>query len=49
MLFEIAGVPEEMAREALRQAGNKLPIATKFVKKEAEVVAEKTEKDGADE
>ena len=45
MLFEIAGVSEEMAREALRQAGNKLPIATKFVKKE---VAENNNKDGAD-
>ena len=34
VLFEIAGVPEETAREALRLAANKLPIKCKFVKKE---------------
>ncbi|MCD2255331.1 50S ribosomal protein L16 [Agrilactobacillus fermenti] len=34
ILFEIAGVPEETAREALRLASNKLPIRTKFVKRE---------------
>ena len=34
VLFEIAGVSEETAREALRLAGNKLPIKCKFVKKE---------------
>jgi large subunit ribosomal protein L16 len=31
MMFEIAGVPEPIAREALRLAAHKLPIATKFV------------------
>ncbi|MGI6036818.1 MAG: 50S ribosomal protein L16 [Limnochordia bacterium] len=31
ILFEIAGVSEELAREALRLAGHKLPIKTKFV------------------
>jgi large subunit ribosomal protein L16 len=31
VLFEIAGVPETVAREAMRLAANKLPIATKFV------------------
>ncbi|BDR59532.1 50S ribosomal protein L16 [Xylocopilactobacillus apicola] len=31
VLFEVAGVPEEVAREALRLASNKLPIKTKFV------------------
>ena len=31
MLFEIAGVPEEVAREALRLAAHKLPIPTKVV------------------
>jgi large subunit ribosomal protein L16 len=31
VMFEIAGVPEPIAREALRLAANKLPIATKFV------------------
>ena len=36
VLFEIAGVPEELAREAMRLAGYKLPIKTKFIKKESE-------------
>jgi len=31
IMFEIAGVPEAVAREALRLAANKLPIGTKFV------------------
>ena len=34
VLFEMAGIPEETAREALRLAANKLPIKCKFVKKE---------------
>ena len=34
VLFEIAGVPEETAREALRLASHKLPIKCKIVKKE---------------
>ena len=34
VLFEIAGVPEEVAREALRLASHKLPPKTKFLKKE---------------
>ena len=34
VLFEIAGVPEETAREAMRLAAYKLPIKCKFVKKE---------------
>jgi large subunit ribosomal protein L16 len=34
ILFEIAGVDEEVAREALRLASHKLPIKTKFVKRE---------------
>ncbi|PYZ91864.1 50S ribosomal protein L16 [Salipaludibacillus keqinensis] len=34
ILFEIAGVSEEVAREALRLASHKLPIQTKFVKRE---------------
>ena len=33
VLFEMAGVPEEVAREALRQASHKLPCKTKIVKK----------------
>lgn len=35
IMFEIAGVPEDVAREALRLASHKLPIKTKIVKKEA--------------
>ncbi|NEP01426.1 MAG: 50S ribosomal protein L16 [Symploca sp. SIO2E9] len=31
ILYEIAGVPEETAREAMRLAANKLPIKTKFI------------------
>jgi large subunit ribosomal protein L16 len=31
ILFEMAGVPEDLAREAMRLASHKLPIATKFV------------------
>ena len=34
VMFEIAGVPEEVAREALRLASHKLPITTKIVKRE---------------
>ena len=34
VLFEMAGVPEEVAREALRLASHKLPITTKFIKRE---------------
>ncbi len=33
ILFEVGGVSEEVAREALRLASHKLPIKTKFVKK----------------
>ena len=34
VLFEIEGVSEEVAREALRLCGHKLPCKTKFIKKE---------------
>jgi large subunit ribosomal protein L16 len=34
VMFELSGVPEELAREALRVAGHKLPVKTKFVKRE---------------
>ena len=34
MIFEIDGLKEEIAKEALEGAGNKLPIKTKFVKKD---------------
>ena len=36
VLFELAGVPEETAREALRLASHKLPVKTKFVSREIE-------------
>ena len=42
VLFEMDGVPEEAAKEAMRLAGNKLPIKTKFATKaqlDAEVTA----------
>lgn len=34
VMFEVAGVDEETAREALRLAAHKLPIKTRFVKRE---------------
>ena len=34
VLFEVSGVSEELAREALRKASHKLPVKTKFVKRE---------------
>jgi large subunit ribosomal protein L16 len=34
IMFELAGVSEEVAREAMRLASHKLPIKTKFVKRE---------------
>ena len=37
VMFELAGVPEPLAREALRLAGNKLSVKTKVVKREAEL------------
>ena len=33
IIFEISGVSEEIAKEAMRKAGHKLPIKTKFVKR----------------
>lgn len=33
VMFEVAGVPEEVAREAFRLASHKLPVKTKFVRK----------------
>ncbi|HEX2396671.1 MAG TPA: 50S ribosomal protein L16 [Solirubrobacteraceae bacterium] len=35
VMFELAGVPEPLAREALRLAGHKLPVKTKIVLREA--------------
>jgi large subunit ribosomal protein L16 len=34
MLFEVAGVPEEEAREAMRLASHKLPIPVQFVRRD---------------
>ncbi|NLO86558.1 MAG: 50S ribosomal protein L16 [Clostridiales bacterium] len=39
VLFEIKGVSEEVAREALRLASHKLPIKTKFLKREGKIEA----------
>ena len=36
VMFELAGVSEEVAREAMRLAANKLPVKTKFVVRESE-------------
>ena len=33
VMFELEGIPEDLAREAVRLAGHKLPVATKFVKR----------------
>ncbi|BFH16966.1 50S ribosomal protein L16 [Paenibacillus melissococcoides] len=34
IMFELSGVSEEVAREAMRLAAHKLPVKTKFVKRE---------------
>ena len=39
VMFELAGVPEPLAREALRLAGNKLSVKTKVVRREADLFA----------
>jgi large subunit ribosomal protein L16 len=36
VLFELEGVTEEQAREAMRLAGHKLPCKSKFIMKETE-------------
>jgi large subunit ribosomal protein L16 len=38
ILYEMSGVTEEIAKEALRLASHKLPMATKFVKRDEEVL-----------
>ena len=43
VMFEIAGVNEDVAREALRLAGSKLSVKTKFVKKETEIGGDQDE------
>jgi large subunit ribosomal protein L16 len=37
VMFELAGVPEPLAKEALRLAGNKLSVKTKIVRREADL------------
>ncbi|MDQ3875144.1 MAG: 50S ribosomal protein L16 [Actinomycetota bacterium] len=37
VMFELAGVPDALAREALRLAGTKLPVKTKVVRREADL------------
>lgn len=34
IMFELGGVPEELAREAMRKAAHKLPVQTKFISRE---------------
>jgi large subunit ribosomal protein L16 len=36
VMFEMSGVSEELAREAMRLAGHKLPVKTKFISRETE-------------
>ncbi len=42
VMFEMAGIPEDVAREALRLASHKLPVKCKFVKKSDEVSADES-------
>jgi large subunit ribosomal protein L16 len=37
VMFELSGVSEPLARDAMRLAGMKLPVKTKFVKREADL------------
>ena len=37
VMFELSGVSEQLAKEALRLASQKLPVRTKFVKREADL------------
>ena len=37
VMFELSGVSEPLAREAMRLAGMKLPVKTKFVRREADL------------
>jgi large subunit ribosomal protein L16 len=38
VLYELDGVPEDVAREAFRLAGHKLSVGTRFMKREQEVL-----------
>ena len=43
VMFEMAGIPEGTAKEALRLAGTKLSVKCKFIKKETEIGGESDE------
>ena len=43
VMFEIEGVSEEIAREALRLAAQKLPVQAKFVKRESDIGGDQVE------
>ena len=43
VLFEIAGVPEETAREAMRLAMHKLPLKCKFISRNNEMGGDENE------
>ena len=45
VMFEIEGVTEDIAKEALRLAANKLPVSSKFVARENKVGGEKVDED----
>jgi large subunit ribosomal protein L16 len=47
VLFEMAGITEEQAKEAMRLAGHKLPIKTKFVKK-SDFAAQEIKEEGGE-
>jgi large subunit ribosomal protein L16 len=38
ILYELDGVPEDIAREAFRLAGHKLAVGTRFVKRDEEII-----------
>ena len=46
VMFEMDGVSEEVAREAMRLAAHKLPVKCKFVKKEVVAAAAETAEGG---
>jgi large subunit ribosomal protein L16 len=47
ILFEMAGVAEEVAKEAMRLASHKLPINTKFITREAGIAVGSESTEGA--
>ena len=47
VLFEMSGITEDQAKEAMRLAGHKLPIKTKFVKK-SDFEAQEIKKEGGE-